>query len=131
MTDTSACPGWPETEPTAAELLRYFAGAGLHAEAATWGLMEATRDDREARSRDHRLLISLFQHAHDLHVALTALAELDPAKADEVAGRIWLAAEGGDSYGEWLYEWAESAGLDAEAICEQGRSAGKNIGDGR
>lgn len=64
----------------------------------------------------HSLNIAWTQHYFDLHLALSALRDLDPTKADEVAHQIVLAAVAGDSYGEWLWQWAKGHGLDADRI---------------
>jgi hypothetical protein len=63
------------------------------------------------------------QSSFDTVVLLRALRELDPSKADEVAQELILAAEAGDSYGEWLWQWCDEMGMDADRLCDEQRAA--------
>ncbi len=112
----------PEGPWGAEEVMRWLAYEGLFCNARSYGLLPRDMTDDLAMMR-YRENVARFQYAHDLYLALDALREVDPAKADEVAHRTVLAAVAGDSYGEWLWEWADGCGLDADAICEASRDA--------
>ena len=60
--------------------------------------------------------------AFNLHLALTALRERDPAAADEVADLIVTAYEDGDSYGEWLWQWTTEHGIDADRVIGEAKA---------
>lgn len=112
----------PEGPWDAASVLRWLASDGVAATAISIDLLPA----KGAEPREwERYMANVYRimHAHDLFLALSALVELDPAKADETANRIVLAAVCGDSYGEWLWDWAVDHGLDAAAISTQEREA--------
>lgn len=101
--------------------MRYFAAEGLYRAARSIDLLPELPD----LAGEYRYFqnVERVQHAHDLYLALDALRQIDPTKADEVADRIILAAVAGDSYGEWLWEWADEHGLDADDIAEASRAS--------
>jgi hypothetical protein len=103
-------------------VLRWLASDGLSTSAVGVDLAGFDIGDMEARNRYFLNLHRMF-HAHDTFIALSALREVDPAKADEVADQIVGAAVAGDSYGEWLWQWAVGVGLDAQAISDAAREA--------
>lgn len=108
---------------TAENLLRYLAAFGCGNAAIGVDLVGPTMDDAgnvdPAASDRYHVNVYGMLWAHDVHVALAALAEVDPAKADEVADRLILSSQAGDSHGEWLWQWCEEHGLDAEAIAAE------------
>ena len=107
---------------TAEDVLRWLASDGVAATAVSVDLLPPF-DDRgdEVALGTYMLNVYRVMHTYDLHLALATLAEVDRAKADEVATGIVMAALAGDSYGEWLWEWATGHGLDAQAISDQAR----------
>lgn len=113
-------PEWPKSEPGAVGLMRYAAAEGMWLLGRSRGLSSIKPYDTDT-ARMHMTAIVMMQHWHDVHVALHALRDLDQAKADEVANFVWVAAEAGDSYGEWLWSWSTKAGDDPDAIYEAGR----------
>ena len=116
---------WPRSAPSADELIRYSICRGLWCYAASWrAIDDGAFDDRdsEAASR-YSLLTHQMIHNHDTVVSLKAMQQVDPRLADDLAARLWTAADAGDSYGEWLWQWAEEAGLDAEAIHQAGTNS--------
>ena len=60
--------------------------------------------------------------AFNLHLALTALRERDPAAADEVADLIVTAYEAGDSYGERLWQLTTEHGIDADRVIGEAKA---------
>lgn len=64
----------------------------------------------------HMACIVTMIAAHDRYVLLRALHGLSVEVADQAAHDIWLAAEAGDSYGEWVWQWCEEEGLDPGTI---------------
>lgn len=59
---------------------------------------------------------------HDLVLCLRALEAVDEAAANRVAEQLISAAEAGDSYGEWLWQWVDGLGLDPDAVNFEARS---------
>lgn len=113
---------WPTRTPTADEMIRYTLSAGLSASAVAVDVHRTFTD--AAADLAYQILVSQrIICAHDTYLLLTALAEVAPERADELAAQMWHAAEAGDSYGEWLYQWAVEAGLDAEAICRRAKAS--------
>ena len=112
----------PNVPPTAENLLRHVVAAGHAASTRMWTQGVPRFEDGETnRRRMERMAVwfwSFFEMtgAHDLYLALGALRQVDPTKADEVAEQIVTGYEAGDSYGEWLWEWCERLGLDPQAI---------------
>jgi hypothetical protein len=60
--------------------------------------------------------------ATTVHV-LRRLREIDPTAADEIAAEVWAFMESGDAYPEWIWEWAEQEGIDAQAFSDAEREA--------
>lgn len=109
-------PGWPASPPSAETLIAHMAGYGQFC----LGLMDghyqhADAADPLAISRYLGAIVRM-QHAHDVILLLLRLADFDPLAADRAAAQVWGAADAGDCYGEWLWEWATRSGLDPEAI---------------
>lgn len=120
---TDLLPTWPTTEPDAETLIRYWLGVGLHASAQSVDLSgrhvrSGSREDSLVVWSNALLVIAAF----DRVLLLRRLIDIDRAAADEMARSMWLAAQAGGSYGELLWEWADQAGLDADAICEAARA---------
>lgn len=106
---------WPEGDwqgetPTMADVVRFWAGLGTAQASISVDLVHDPR---------WRLNCETVQHAHDVVFLLAELAAVDLGRAERAAHRIWLAAEAGDSYGEWLWQWATEAGLDADRITDE------------
>lgn len=123
---TTTIPPWPGEEdpdgPWDAEtVMRWLAGAGCAGAARSIDLLPRDHSDQASVFRYFNNLAHV-QQCHDMHLALGALRQLDPAKADEIAHRVILAAVAGDGYGEWLWQWADEAGLAADAICAESRA---------
>ena len=116
-------PKWPTSVPSAPDLLTYYAGRGLWLTGAAWGYIGA-EPGSHGFTRYMGLTIEMID-SHDKYLLLSALADLDPLRADALAERLWRAADAGDSYGEMLWEWAEDRLLDADAIRAEGDEAGK------
>lgn len=55
--------------------------------------------------------------------ALRRLREIDPGAADELAAEMRSFMESGDAYPEWIWEWAEQEGVDAQAFADEERAA--------
>lgn len=131
MTDVaekSPVPEWPKSEPDAAEIIRYAVGRGLEVHAMAWGILDEQGPAEGAFLRkDYMALTVQMIHLHDIVMLLKALQRLDAAEADRVAGAIWCAADAGDSYGEWLWEWGAECGLDPDAIDARGREQGRRM----
>lgn len=47
---------------------------------------------------------------------IRALRDVNPAAADAFVKEHWEMCEGGDAFGEWLWEWTEKAGLDPSLV---------------
>lgn len=116
-------PKWPKTPPTADEMIRYCAALGLYQSAQAVDLVGVTRGQGALGAARLRLNAEQMIANYDRIRLLRALVALAPAAADAEASNMWLAAEGGDSYGECLWEWADEYGLEADRICEASRSA--------
>lgn len=115
----------PQIENTAENLLRYWAAVGTATASVSIDLVPPRDDEGNTDPEDEqRFLLNCWQTitAHDEHLLLSALREADPAKADEIADRLIVSAEAGDSYGEWLWQWATESGLDAQAIDDEARA---------
>lgn len=106
------CPKWPTSAPTAKEMMAYSVAQGCGRAAISLRLVSGDQHRRDVNASE---MIA----EHDRYVLLRELHRLDPYRADLAAGLIWQAADAGDSYGEWLYEWCGAEGLDAEAICTE------------
>jgi hypothetical protein len=64
-------------------------------------------DDATKESKAlHFAQLTAMQGWYQTVVALKALVAVDTVKANAVAYDIWSAADAGDSYGEWLWQWA-------------------------
>ena len=117
----------PDVPPTAENLLRNAIATGQAASARMWERGLPRFDEGETnRRRMERMAVwfwGFFEMvgAHDLCLALNALRQVDPKRADEVAAEIVDAYESGDSYSEWLWEWCEAFGLDAQKIDNEAR----------
>lgn len=127
---TTTYPAWPTEPPTAAELIRYSAGRGYWLMGRTWGLMdwEHAEGSTPLSMAQHMAWSVEMIHHHDTVLLLQLLAKHDQQAADDAAVRIWTAADAGDSYGEWLWQWAKEAGLDPDAIYANGEAAGFDNG---
>jgi len=101
--------------------MRWLASEGLYCQARSIDLLPHDPTDHLSVMR-YQENLGRFQYGHDLYLALGALRRIDPQAADEVADRIILAALAGDSYGEWLWQWAGECGLDADGICAASRN---------
>ncbi len=55
----------------------------------------------------HVDLIIRKQTSYALMLAMTVLDRISPAAADALAEHLHDAADYGDSYGEWLWQWGE------------------------
>lgn len=123
--DATTIPPWPGENPEgpwgAEAVMRYFAAEGLHRAARSIDLLPDLGD--QVGEYRYFLNVERLQHSHDLYLALDALRQLDPAKADEIADRTTLAAVAGDSYHEWLWQWADDHGLDADGISAESRAS--------
>lgn len=107
--DVSAIPRWPTNPPTCAEMMTYCAGRAQRA--------YVLRERYIGTDPDlHMALIMEMIADHDRYLLLDALNARDPRRADELARAMWMAADAGDSYGEWIYDWCKAEGLDPEAI---------------
>jgi len=123
---------WPgednQNGPWGAEaVLRWLASDGCAAAAAGLDLLPPMDGDERDEAAMARYMQNVYRvmWCHDLYLAISTLREVDPVKADEVADRTVLAAVAGDGYGEWLWQWADERGLDADAICDQARERAK------
>lgn len=110
---------WPTAKPDAAAMIRYYSAEGVYSSARSWALIEAGAFKMEAESDPvlvlrHSVATHRLIHAHDVVFALRTVQASDPTAADALAARLWSAADAGDSYGEWLWQWAEEAGIDVE-----------------
>lgn len=116
--DTIAPQPWwnPDAERTAEATMRYEAVNGLVGSVRSHTLIRDTSQLGMARLT---LNSAAMIASHDRYLLLAKLRELDPAAADELADRIILAAEAGDSYGEWLWQWCTEMGVDAERVCAE------------
>ena len=103
----------PAVPHDAAALMRFSVADGLVRSVRAFSLIADTSPLGFAR---WGLNSSEMIAGHDRYLLLEAIRELDPAKADEIAERIIVAAEAGDSYGEWLWQWATELGLDADRL---------------
>lgn len=115
-------PKWPKTPPTADDMIRYCAALGLYQSAQAVDLVGVTRGQGALGAARLRLNAEQVIANFDRIRLLRALTAVDPEMADAEASNMWLAAQAGDSYGEMLWEWADEAGLDADAICEAARA---------
>ena len=131
MSAATICPEWPKQPPTAEEFIRYCAARGLWMSGRSWGLVDAgcfDSDDELLRMKHLSAAVQMIHH-HDTVLLLQTLRDLDPQVADEMADRLWRAADAGDSYGEWLWQWTSEASLDADAVHAEGEaSAAPDIG---
>lgn len=121
--ENTARPSWPKSEPTAGEMIRWALGEANFHLGVTWGLIRWKPGEPGFNTYMHEVV--RMQLHHDVAALLRALREVDPTKADEMARFVWGAADAGDSYGEWLYQWMTEEGLDADAIHAEGVAAGK------
>ena len=120
---------WPgDVDPDgpwgAAMVLRWLASDALAASAVSVDLVP--RGDGWDDATKRHLYMANAQRVmdtHDLYLTLSALMEVDSARADECADRVIIGALSGDSYGEWAWEWAVAQGLDAQAIQDEARAA--------
>lgn len=103
----------PEVPRTAETLMRYAVADGLVRFAQSLPLVrDATTAGLMRWSANAATMIG----EHDRYLLLAALRDLDPVKADELAERMIVASEAGDSYGEWFWQWADEMGMDPERI---------------
>lgn len=56
---------------------------------------------------EHVQLTLRMQNAYALTLALSVLDRVHPGAATELAQHLLMAADFGDSYGEWLWQWGE------------------------
>lgn len=68
-----------------------------------------------------RYLQGFYHHtgAFNLYLTLSALAEVDPVKAQATAEWIWAAYDGGDAYGEFAWQWCTEQGIDPERLVSE------------
>lgn len=118
-------PEWPSTKPTAADLIHYAVGWGNWLNGLAWGHIDggAFEPDAGEKLLRYSKASSQMQHMFDMALLLKALVEHAPGQADAVAAELWSAADAGDSYGEWLWEWARAEGLDGDALYADGKAA--------
>lgn len=126
-TDTAA--PWPFDVPpvTLDSTLRYVLAHGVVEASMSIDLLPpfgADRSTSEYAAAQQVYLTNFysFSGAFNLVLALKALAELSPAKAEEVAQHVMVAYAAGDSYGEWLWQWATEQGLDPEKLVAEHRA---------
>lgn len=117
-------PEWPTSKPTAAELIHYAVEWGSWLNGLAWGYVEAGafNEGEVEKLLRYSKASSQMQHMFDMALLLKALVEHAPAQANEAAGELWSAADAGDSYGEWLWEWARDEGLDGDALYDDGKA---------
>lgn len=120
-------PDWPKNDPTADEMIRYAAAWACWLGGHAWGYIDAGAFDTDDPTKVSTFLrysqaSSRMIHMHDLVVLLKAIKEVDPAAADEAAAQVWLAADAGDSYGEWTWQWAKELGLDPDGLYKDGKA---------
>lgn len=112
---------------TAEALLRYLAADGTARAAVGVDLLPPPLGEHGERDWRAELLyrvnVERLIHSHDVYLLLSELRAYDAAKADEMADRLITAAEAGDSYGEWLWEWCTRHGMDADRIAAEARAA--------
>lgn len=101
---------------TAENVLRWTAVLGLRAYSDLESMPGKDDPDFTEKALRWFLRFHEFTGAFNLHLVLTRLRQLDPAAADETADLIVRAYEAGDSYGEWLYQWVEEHGIDAQRV---------------
>lgn len=85
---------------------------------AAFRVVEISVSNRKAWLTDFYRMTGDF----NLHLTLSALNEADPDKAEEIARLILSAYQAGDSYGEWLWEWASSAGVDTQKVIDEAQA---------
>lgn len=116
---------WPTTAPDAQTLRRYWLSQ------AQWslGVLAACEDagmfktDPPSALWDRwKVALGQMQHGHDVALALGVLLDVDEERANDLAARIWRAADAGDAYGEWIWEWGEAEGLHMQALYDAGRA---------
>jgi hypothetical protein len=61
----------------------------------------------DAGHAEHLRLTLQMQNAYALTLALATLDRVHPDAATELAQHLLMAADFGDSYGEWLWQWGE------------------------
>lgn len=108
---------------TAEVLLRFAAVRGLQQSAMAWELGDASfKDDADELTRSRYMAnVHMMIASFNEYLLLDALRQVDPVKADETANWIVLAAEGGDAFGEWLWEWTNKLGIDADRVLAEAK----------
>lgn len=110
------------TPNTADNVLRWTAVLGLRAYTDLESIPERDDPDFTEKALRWYLRFHEFTGAFNLHLVLTRLRQVDPAAADEMADLIVRAYEAGDSYGEWLYQWVEDHGIDAQRVIDEDKA---------
>lgn len=117
---------WPKVEPTADELIRYAVGRAMWLGGCASAYVDAGMFERDDETLRHWHLNAVTQmiHLHDITLLLREMKVMDGPRADRAAAWLWTAASAGDSYGEWLWQWAGEAGHeDPDALYEAGKAA--------
>lgn len=116
---------WPKHAPTADELIRYAVGRAMWLGGCASAYVDAGMFERDDETLRHWHLNAVTQmiHLHDIALLLREMKVMDGPRADRAAEWIWTAAEAGDSYGEWLWQWASESGLAPGVIHEAGQAA--------
>jgi hypothetical protein len=98
---------WPtkERDVTAQRMLTYSIAHSYRQLEAMIAPAEAMSGD-ETKRRLYLTQISSMQGWYHTAQALRTFMKVAPQEAERYAKDIWLAAEAGDSYGEFLWEWA-------------------------
>lgn len=107
---------------TADNVLRWTAVLGLRSYMDLESIPDRGDPDFTEKVLRWYLRFHEFTGAFNLHLALDKLRRVDPAAADETADLIVRAYEAGDSYGEWLYEWVQGYGIDAQRIVDEDKA---------
>lgn len=77
--------------------------------------------DRDLFKEDpdqYRAEINVLVNEYGVVWLLKVLTEFHRDVADDAARELWAEWEAGDSLGEWLWEWLDGWGIDAEQIIQ-------------
>lgn len=120
-------------------LLRKLAAQGTTTVSRSMALLpdgDLEMDSPEWQLAWARYLSNFYQFSgdHNLYLALSELAKHSEQAAADVAERVLRSYDAGDSYGEWLWQWAEDQGLDPQRIVDEDKACptcAKYVGDRR
>lgn len=119
----TARPEWPKTEPNADTMLTWLAGEYLHRYVQSFEYHGIHWKDHDPSWMLTLNLMTLgVVSLHDTYCSLKRLREISPISANATAAMMWLAAEAGDSYGEWAWQWAIEEGLDPDVIADEAKT---------